>query len=272
MKRISVFLAFLMLLMLAFSSCRKNDSAPQNSGSGSGGGENIPSEDTGDEEWYYSSDKEIRIVHSLGLDDRASEIGEAIFEASGLSVEVCTDSGGEREYEIVIGECNRAVSKEAYSLLMDKIEKDERDSGYLIYSDGSSIALAYIGRAEEILQEEAVNFFIESCVYEDFVLSSGTLCYYGFDLIEELDERDELIAELQMIRLSLRDLMVLKQSENAALCFFASREEALNLSDSFTTPKLLKLCDGLELACDKLHMNANVRLTLTAFAVENGLL
>ena len=58
----------------------------------------------------------------------------------------------------------------------------------------------------------------------------------------------------------------------AVLAFFASREEALNLSDSFTTPKLLTLCDGLELACDKLRMNANVRLTLTAFAVENGLL
>ncbi len=202
MKRISVFLAFLILLMLAFSSCRKNDSAPQNSGAGSGGGENIPSEDTGDEEWYYSSDKEIRIVHSLGLDSRASEIGEAIFEASGVSATVCSDSAGEREYEIVIGECNRAISKEAYSLLKDKIEKDERDSGYLIYSDGSSIALAYIGRAEEILQEEAANFFIESCVYEDFVLSSGTLCYYGFDLIEELDERDELIAEQDWARFS----------------------------------------------------------------------
>ena len=86
------------------------------------------------------------------------------------------------------------------------------------------------------------------------------------------EKRDELIAELQAIRLCLRDLLVLKQSENAALCFFADREEALALSDSFATPRLLKLCDELEGASDKLRMNANVRLTLTALAVETGLL
>ena len=38
------------------------------------------------------------------------------------------------------------------------------------------------------------------------------------------------------------------------------------------TPRLLKLCDELEATCDKLRMNANVRLTLTAFAVNTGLL
>ena len=86
------------------------------------------------------------------------------------------------------------------------------------------------------------------------------------------EKRDELITELQAIRLCLRDLLVLKQSEGAALCFFASREEALGLSDLFATPRLLKLCDELEATCDKLRMNANVRLTLTAFAVNTGLL
>lgn len=86
------------------------------------------------------------------------------------------------------------------------------------------------------------------------------------------EKRDELISELQMIRLALRDLLVLKQNENAALCFFANREDALNLSDFFTTPKLLKLCNELDIACDKLRMNANIRLTLTALAVGTGLL
>ena len=92
-------------------------------------------------------------------------------------------------------------------------------------------------------------------------------------LIKVLGEkRDELISELQMIRLALRDLLVLKQNENAVLCFFPNREEALNLSDSFTTPKLLKLCNELDLACEKLRINANIRLTLTALAVGTGLL
>ena len=85
-------------------------------------------------------------------------------------------------------------------------------------------------------------------------------------------KRDELISGLQMIRLCLRDLLLLKQTEGAPLCFFADREEALGFSDSFTTPELLRLCDELENACDKLRMNANVRLTLTSLAVSVGLL
>ena len=86
------------------------------------------------------------------------------------------------------------------------------------------------------------------------------------------EKRDELLQEMQAIRLCLRDLLVLKQSENAPLCFFSNREEALELSDCFATPRLLRLCDELEATCDKLRTNANVRLTLTAFAVNAGLL
>ena len=39
----------------------------------------------------------------------------------------------------------------------------------------------------------------------------------------------------------------------------------------FTTPELLSLCDAISDAMDELLRNANVRLTLTAFAVRTGL-
>ena len=85
-------------------------------------------------------------------------------------------------------------------------------------------------------------------------------------------KRDELIQQLNGVLLCLRDLLLCKQTENAPLCFFADREEAFSLSYRFTTPELLSLYECIERACDRLRANANVRLTLTALAVDCGML
>ena len=85
-------------------------------------------------------------------------------------------------------------------------------------------------------------------------------------------KRDELCEQLAVMLTCLRDLLLCKQTEHAPLCFFADREEACSLAYGFTTPELLTLCDQLAQTQDKLQRNANVRLTLTAFAVNAGLL
>lgn len=85
-------------------------------------------------------------------------------------------------------------------------------------------------------------------------------------------KRDELTEQFSTILFCLRDLLLLKQTETAPLCFFADREEALSLAYEFTTPELLSLCDKMSQACDSLRKNANVRLTLTSLAVNTGLL
>ena len=85
-------------------------------------------------------------------------------------------------------------------------------------------------------------------------------------------KREELVTLTKVLLLCLRDLLLCKQSEQAPLCFFADREEALNLAYTFTTPELLRLCDRVTEACDRLQKNANVRLTLLSLAVGAGLL
>ena len=84
--------------------------------------------------------------------------------------------------------------------------------------------------------------------------------------------RDELCESLDLLLLCLRDLLVLKQTEEAPLCFFTDREEALSLAYSFTTPELLRLCDCISDTISQLRANANVRLSMTALAVKAGLL
>ena len=91
-------------------------------------------------------------------------------------------------------------------------------------------------------------------------------------LISLGQKRDEILEQFSVIQYCMRDLLLCKQTENAPLCFFADREEALTLAYEFTTPRLLRLCDSISECKQKLSQNANVRLMLTDFAVSIGLL
>ena len=75
-------------------------------------------------------------------------------------------------------------------------------------------------------------------------------------------KRDELSLQLEYISRALRDLILLKKSENAPLCFFADRERALDLSGSFFERKLISVFDKITEAKDSVERSANIRLTL----------
>lgn len=85
-------------------------------------------------------------------------------------------------------------------------------------------------------------------------------------------KRDELTARLGLCQLALRDLLLLKKSEDAPLCFFADREDALSRSCRFSAQTLLRLSGAIDAAMERLRANGNVRLILTTFGTESGLL
>ncbi|MBQ9079938.1 MAG: hypothetical protein IJY27_02590 [Clostridia bacterium] len=77
-------------------------------------------------------------------------------------------------------------------------------------------------------------------------------------------KRDEVIPELIAISTALRDLILLKKTESAPLCFYTDREDAIDISYRFTTSALFALYNKVSDAIDALSRNANLRLTLTA--------
>ena len=85
-------------------------------------------------------------------------------------------------------------------------------------------------------------------------------------------KREEAIARFSVMLVCVRDLALLKQTENAPLCFFHDREEACSIAYRFTAPELLRIAAGIDEATDALRRNANLRLTLTRFAMRVGLL
>ena len=140
----------------------------------------------------------------------------------------------------------------------------------VVAADGS------IGRALELLDPKLYKPLSDR---RELARNFAKLCASPKSTVESMRfvnslgaKRDELIEQLGTILLCLRDLLLLKQTENAPLCFFSDREEASALAYSFTTPALLSLCDSVSDATDRLRANANVRLTVISLAQACNLL
>ncbi len=84
--------------------------------------------------------------------------------------------------------------------------------------------------------------------------------------LEQMQElptkRAELMPYLNMMTTALRDLIVLAGDEQATLCYYTNREDAVALSESTDTAKLVSLFDAVTDAANAINMNANVNLTL----------
>ena len=161
----------------------------------------------------------------------------------------------------------RHISTEAASLAGSAPEE---------FSEITAAANGSIGRALELMdpkrrkpivaKREAARELIRLCSARK---STAATARYLNSLPQK---REELVDQLGFTLLCLRDLLLCKQTERAPLCFFADREEACTLAYGFTTPQLLKLCDAVNEAIDRLKKSANVRLTMTSFAVQCGLI
>ena len=87
--------------------------------------------------------------------------------------------------------------------------------------------------------------------------------------LSELGSKRESVRDaLSLLTLAVRDLILLRQSEDVKLKYYTDREQADALAGRFTSRSLLALYEGIGHAADGLEANANVRLTLMGLAVE----
>ena len=86
---------------------------------------------------------------------------------------------------------------------------------------------------------------------------------YGWDT-----KRDAVCDILADLHLAVRDLVLLKRTEDIRTVFFTDRDAAADLADRFTSRALIRLYDAVWKARGALESNGNVRLTLTRMAQE----
>ncbi len=130
-----------------------------------------------------------------------------------------------------------------------------------------SIANGSIGRALELTDEKTRQPFIkqretaEKLIELVFAKNTRGLA----ELFVALPtKQDELLPILTCAETALRDLILLKKSEDATLCFYSDREKALEKAYSVSLSNLLALSSKLNKTKDTLLRNANIKLTLTA--------
>ena len=82
-------------------------------------------------------------------------------------------------------------------------------------------------------------------------------------------KREDILPVLESVQTALRDLALLKRTENAPLCFYTDREKALEMCDRASLQGILALSERVESCRKALLRNANVRLTLTTLFLMN---
>lgn len=146
---------------------------------------------------------------------------------------------------------------------MARLKKSSPDEFYEVVM----ASFGKLGRALELTDEKARAKVLAERLHVRRFINAACRHTGGEELLEILQKfptsRTEISERLSLILLALRDLAVLKRSEEAELCFYHDRNEALELSDRFTLTSLFDLISACERASDAMSRNANVKLTLT---------
>ena len=191
MKRI-LFLLIALLTLTLLVSCQ----TPDNSGEG----DPTPpvEEDTGkNENFIYDVGSELYLVRRSVPVKAVNSIITAIEASRGARPNLSTEDSEKQTHELVIGETSRWISTQAYRELKFLTREGDDLAGYVIYSNGKSLAVAY----SEDSENYAVNLAVDDLVTNYLSLSTlelpkgvvSSFVYSAADLQEERDE--QMLAE-----------------------------------------------------------------------------
>ena len=185
MKKTALFI-FVCILSALFALCSCQGSKKDEGGK-------APSDTPATEDLIFDKDTELKIVVNSDTipDALISEFYDKIMSVMTKFPPIVSDGESAVKHEIVIGKTSRKISDEAYR----QLEKNQpEDSGYyrfLIYSDGSSVAIAYDLDPENAALTTVMTYFKDNCIKAPLTLEKGVV-YKGQvninDYIEAADE------------------------------------------------------------------------------------
>ncbi len=164
-----------------------------------------------DEDVIYSEYVNSRIILGEGVfEEDVDPVRSAYYRVMGKEISVMTDKSQISDHEIIIGRTDRPLSERAYRHL-SLFYEEEDFVGYVIVSDGRSVAIAFDERTfgENVAFDEGVECFAEEFMKgKSLKLSDGIIYRDAFDPIKKQKERDEekvdKIWELKLSQLSAK--------------------------------------------------------------------
>jgi len=224
MKKLVLFIALVLTLMFAFTSCKigggnsggGNTGGSTDGGSGdTGGGSNDgdgDSTDTPEGVLIFDKNTKVAIISNKVSDEypenrqRMIDLMNIIARRSGQYAGIYTESQETRgENEIVIGDSNRAITAKAYELLESRLKREIRSAededfaeqdlvGYAVYASGGDVAIVW---SDFRMEEIAYNFFVDNYIINSSLyLKEDYLKTEVLSISEFLQEREsKIIAE-----------------------------------------------------------------------------
>lgn len=178
--RLVAFVVFLFVLILAFTSCKKNSN---NNGTANNGNLNI--------------ETDIAIVLGEGVDEQdVYDLVNNYYYTTGKTLPVKTSDAESSKREIIIGTTERSISKKAYLMLERTDTQGTNDTGFVIYSDSNSIAIAfdYDDFGTNLSKKDAISYFASNYMQTELPeFESGVIYSERYDLVErqkEIDDQD----------------------------------------------------------------------------------
>lgn len=161
----------------------------QSEGTNGGGEGEKPS---AEENLIYDSESELYVVYDPA--DVSPEYVDGITNALlnyGIYARARLDTEEKKPHEIVIGKVDREISDTAYMFLERISKNSDDDLRYCIYSDGSSVAIAFDGEGDGYAADAACEYFSENFAASRLTLKKGEAASVSFELYEYLGERDK---------------------------------------------------------------------------------
>lgn len=197
MKKLVTLLLVFLFTLTALCSCKLFS---KDKGGDTGNADN-GNTSTDSSDYFYAPGVELSVLLASDSEAIMSDLFSIVFEKLGVVPVLRAQSSAPMKHEIIFGKSNREVSVRAYQLL-DRLVEMEGMAGYLIYSDGTSVAVAY--STTDVL-DLAYEEFVKLCLTPKdgkVELKSGTLTGNAFDLYEYFDKCDEELRATQWAKLT----------------------------------------------------------------------
>ena len=157
MKRNLSFFLIILSVVICITAC---------SGGGSNGDGNGDVTPPADSSAVFDTDNPPIVIYAEGIPtDVQATIYQALKSVYGTPPEYTYDpSESDGKHEIIIGKTNLSISREAYRRLRAYTSSDNYESTFVIYAEGSSVAIAYDEDSVGFACAEGVRYFAENYV------------------------------------------------------------------------------------------------------------
>lgn len=133
-----------------------------------------------------------------------------------------------------------------------------------------------IGKALSLLDPKAWNSIYELRLYVKSFVNAAVNKRGSKDILSLLTvlwgKREIINERLPLILNAVRDLILIKKSEDASLCFYSNRDEAIELCDKVSMSFLYSLQEAIANALAENQRNSSVKLLTTKMALSASLI